>query len=224
MKRKVFGLLLAALMLSVLVIPAAAGDPAQVSGFYDISSANVTAAASTGTVTPVTVIIGGKTVTVQNNSNQLKVAVPGAAAGVEYLVLLTDDKGQTVPTVTNEVYYIDQKTGAAGLEFIVYPKLDELTAATNLKLYVNGSDKSQVTYSVSYTPLKSYPTPDYIPGDVDNDGYPTATDALWCLQNSVGDREFSALQTSAGDVDHDGYVTATDALWILQASVGDRTL
>ncbi len=61
----------------------------------------------------------------------------------------------------------------------------------------------------------------YALGDVDGDGYVTATDALATLQFTVGKISFHySQQEVAADVDGNGVVNATDSLLVLQRSVG----
>lgn len=60
----------------------------------------------------------------------------------------------------------------------------------------------------------------YREGDVNEDDKVTATDALMALQNAVGLREFSELQTYAADMNGDRKIEAGDALKILIAVVG----
>ena len=62
--------------------------------------------------------------------------------------------------------------------------------------------------------------PKGIVGDLDDDGYITATDALLILRASLGMDTLDEDHTKRADVDEDGYVTSGDALAVLRASVG----
>ena len=99
--------------------------------------------------------------------------------------------------------------------FTVYPK--SLSSGSTYYVYLSSSASGREEL-LRFNYYQSYTL-----GDVDGDGYPTATDALWVLQNAADNRSFSSTQMLAGDVDHDGYITATDALWILQYAAGNRT-
>lgn len=66
--------------------------------------------------------------------------------------------------------------------------------------------------------------PEVTPGDVDQDGSVTATDARLILQATSGNHELTPGQLKAADVNGDGIVTAIDARWILQVTTGDRKL
>ena len=57
-------------------------------------------------------------------------------------------------------------------------------------------------------------------GDPNNDGKINSTDALVCLQHSVGKTKLTGTAFTAGDVDKNGTINSTDALKILQYSVG----
>ncbi len=57
-------------------------------------------------------------------------------------------------------------------------------------------------------------------GDVDGDGKINSSDALSCLQHSVGKTKLTDSAFTAADVDKNGKINSTDALQILQYSVG----
>ncbi len=57
-------------------------------------------------------------------------------------------------------------------------------------------------------------------GDVNSDGKINSTDALLCLQHSVGKIKLEGDAFTAADVDKNGFVNSSDALKILQFSVG----
>lgn len=77
-----------------------------------------------------------------------------------------------------------------------------------------------VTVDLKYTPE----LPEYILGDVNNDGSITAADARLALRASVGLEKFTELQILAADTDKNKEITAADARMILRASVGLETL
>ena len=77
-----------------------------------------------------------------------------------------------------------------------------------------------VTVNLQYTPEE----PEYILGDVNNDGSITAADARLALRASVDLENLSDIQFLAADINKDGSVTAGDARMILRASVGLETL
>ena len=224
MRRKLMSFLLAGLLIASVCIPASAAGTATVSGFYGIGSAantTVTAAAYSGTVTPTTVSIGGKTVTVQNGSDQLKVSLSGASTTGQYLVLLTDDKGGSVPTTTSKILYIDQAPGSATVNFTVYPDLSGITAPQAMTLYItNNAGGGTVAVPVSYAPNASYPVPDYVLGDVNGDTAIDSQDALLILQYFASLVELTDTQKLSADVNSDGAVDSQDALLILQYFAG----
>ena len=75
---------------------------------------------------------------------------------------------------------------------------------------------------VNLKPAAKHPTPNYTPGDVDEDGKITSADARLALRRSVKLETYpeGSAQHLACDVDRDGSVTASDARLILRGSVG----
>ena len=66
------------------------------------------------------------------------------------------------------------------------------------------------------------PTPQYLLGDVNQDGRVTAADARLALRRAVGLETYAegSVQFLAADVNFDGKITASDARKILRAAVG----
>jgi hypothetical protein len=56
----------------------------------------------------------------------------------------------------------------------------------------------------------------YILGDVDNDGFITASDASVVLRYVAGDYKLTDVQQSSANVDGDNLITASDAAKILR--------
>ena len=69
---------------------------------------------------------------------------------------------------------------------------------------------------------KADQSPDFLPGDVNQDGMVTAADARLALRATVGLEHYAAdsVQFRAADVTHDGKITAADARKILRSTVG----
>ena len=62
--------------------------------------------------------------------------------------------------------------------------------------------------------------PSYIPGDIDQNGSVTVTDAIMALRSAMGLITLDELETEIGDMDGDGRVTVTDALTIMRIAMG----
>ena len=70
------------------------------------------------------------------------------------------------------------------------------------------------------TPTEVIPEPDYMPGDVNNDGKLNSGDAVLVLRRIVDLVELNEKQAKAADIDEDGKITTGDAVRILRISVG----
>ncbi len=70
------------------------------------------------------------------------------------------------------------------------------------------------------TPTEDIPEPDYMPGDVNNDGKLNSGDAVLVLRKIVDLVELNEKQAKAADIDEDGKITTGDAVRILRISVG----
>ena len=130
----------------------------------------------------------------------------------------------TLPTEKN-IRYIDQKAASGSVEFEIYPS-DLKAGAYSLCIVGEGGTLKKVAGFGYYQA--------YTLGDIDNDGYWTANDALYALQIAVNkttlrinnaDVPVTELMRLAANVDvklpgGDQYVTANDALLILQKAVG----
>ena len=81
----------------------------------------------------------------------------------------------------------------------------------------------QVTSMVAYTPADFEPgpeLPEFLHGDVDQDGSITVADALLVLRCAMGLLELTPDQKLIADRDGDGIITATEALIIVRMSMG----
>jgi len=220
--KKILSIGIVALLLVNLISITALADASADPGIYNVTVAN----AFQNTVSYEAQDANGNAVTARAadldgvaaaeffaNAVKLKITISNVSDGGFYLILAQNDDG--VPKESN-IAYIDQATAAEGkVTFTVYPK--SLSSGSTYYVYLSSSASGREEL-LRFNYYQSYTL-----GDVDGDGYPTATDALWVLQNAADNRSFSSTQMLAGDVDHDGYITATDALWILQYAAGNRT-
>ncbi len=71
-----------------------------------------------------------------------------------------------------------------------------------------------------YVPGYVGEAPSYIPGDIDQNGSVTVTDAIMALRSAMGLITLDELETEIGDMDGDGRVTVTDALTIMRIAMG----
>lgn len=236
MKKLRNALLLAGVLAALLCVTALAESQSLDGGFYVTGKeANVTVTPQTAageTVSSTSANVDGKDGYESFYPGSVKMAVTysgSIAAGENYVVLLVE--GNALPTVDNAIYYIDQTTTAStgSITFNVYPM--DIAGQKDLTLYIT-SDKAgfeTIAIPMGYAPAGSYDVQPYTLGDVDNDGYWTANDALYTLQIAVNkntlrisgeDVPVTETMKLAANVDGDQYITANDALRILQKSVG----
>ncbi len=130
-----------------------------------------------------------------------------------YGVLLIN--GSALPTVDDNILYIDQKTATGdSVEFTVLPIIPDADLEKDLTLYIssNASGEDLIVVPVAY----GVDAPAYTIGDINNDGYWNSTDATKTLQIGLKLIEYTETEALAADVNEDGYRNSTDATKILQ--------
>lgn len=220
MKRLLRSLLLGAILSALLCVGALAADSEPVKGgIYNIKSSNVTLKPNTEATTDT--VDGTEYTDYYANAVKFEVKAEKLAENQQYLLLVL--KGEGVPTADN-IAYIDQAAAQNGsVSFAAYPK--ELTKGTyHVYLVGGGTAFNAAEPDATFQYDKKYTL-----GDVDEDGYWTANDALYTLQIAVNkvvlkidgiDTPVTDVIRAAADTDKDGYATANDALLILQKAVG----
>lgn len=222
MKKRSRLLLAGVVLAAALSIGALAADEPVKGGIYDLKPGqNVTLTPQTEDETAIPVGKDGNTEGYYANAVRLGVEATGLEKGKQYLLLVLSGEG--APTEDN-IAYIDQ--AAAGengkVSFNAYPSA--LTTGT-YRVYIVGGGRA-----FSAGPAATFQVDQkYTLGDVDNDGYWTANDALYTLQIAVNkttikinnvDTPVTENMRLSADTDKDTYVTANDALLILQKAVG----
>lgn len=208
MKRRLMAMLLVCAMAAALCLTVSAADEA--SGFRDIgTAANLTVVPQTAEGAAVQDGSG-----VWADSDRLTVTYTAATAGKEYLVMLVS--GNTLPTASDTIRYIDQKTAeSTTVEFTVYPMLN---GTEDMTLFLTSNAPGFETIGV---PVKYYsPQPAYTLGDIDGENGINSYDASLILQHLVGTYEFIGNGALAADVDCENGVNSYDASLILQYLVG----
>lgn len=169
--------------------------------------------------------VDGKIVTLYENAEKFTLSYSDLESYSDsiskYHLVLMIGGTSSVPTESN-IYYIDQTSPVNGqVEFTIYPKQ---MAKGEYSIYFSKSEGKGLR-KVAYF---NYTKP-YVLGDVNDDGYWTANDALCVLQIavnrlniSVGGQNMEVTDTMklSADVNTDGFVTANDALLVLQKAVG----
>ena len=175
------------------------------------------------TVSGVSATIGGKSETFYEGAEQVEVTISGVTAGKYYMFFALTQETTTPPE--GAIKFVDQATASGTVSCKVYPM--DLSAGQTYYIYVSSNEESGLTALTKVGSFTYYEP--YTLGDVDDDGYWTANDALYTLQIAVNrdtltiDGESVAVTDTmrkAADTDKDTYITATDALLILQKAVG----
>lgn len=221
MKKRSRLLLAGVVLAAALSIGALAADEPVKGGIYNISGTGATLTPKTesqGTITPTT---DGDKTGYYANAVRMGVEATGLESGKQYLLLVLSGTG--APTEDN-IAYIDQAAAGAdgSISFNAYPSA--LTTGTYRVYIVGGSRAFSAGPAATFQVDQKYTL-----GDVDNDGYWTANDALYTLQIAVNkttikinnvDTPVTENMRLSADTDKDTYVTANDALLILQKAVG----
>lgn len=225
MKRLLRSLLLGAILSALLCVGVLATESEPVKGgIYNIKSSNVTLTPNTEATKDT--VDGTEYTDYYANAVKFDVKAENLTKDQQYLLLVlkggADGSAPGVPTAEN-IAYIDQAAAQNGsVDFTAYPK--ELTKGT-YHVYLVGAGKTFAESKVASFECDQK----YTLGDVDEDGYWTANDALYTLQIAVNkvvlkidgiDTPVTDVIRAAADTDKDGYATANDALLILQKAVG----
>ena len=225
MKRLLRSLLLGAILSALLCVGALAAESEPVKGgIYNIKSSNVTLTPNTEATKDT--VDGTEYTDYYANAVKFDVKAENLTENQQYLLLVlkggADGSAPGVPTADN-IAYIDQMAATETVvDFTAYPK--ELTKGTYYVYLVGGGTAFAQSQVASFEYDKKYTL-----GDVDDDGYWTANDALYTLQIAVNkvvikidgiDTPVTDVIRAAADTDKDGYATANDALLILQKAVG----
>lgn len=201
-------LLLTAVLAGALCVSALAAEPTE-AGVYGMTT-------ETGiTVTPQTA--EGKAIDASTQGDysdyyagavKFGVEATGLTAGSQYLLLMVSGDG--APGADNIVYIDQQAADANGtVAFTAYP---QALGKGSYRIFLLGGDQT-----LSSGPAASFQA--YVPytlGDVNDDTYINASDALQVLKFAAKLETPTETQTLAANVNRDGYINASDALMILK--------
>lgn len=141
------------------------------------------------------------------DAEKLELQFAGIGA-YQYVVFLLSD-GAEVPTESS-IRYIDQKSGAAEMDFTLYP--DQMRKEGDYAIYL--ADTGAYQQVASFTVVLAGETEDIL-GDADGDGEITVLDAVAVLQYCA-DMAPEAFVASAADTSKNGTIGVEDAVRILE--------
>lgn len=214
MKRLMRSLLLAAILSALLCVGVLATDSESVKGgIYNIKSSNVTLKPNTEATTDT--VDGTEYTDYYANAVKFEVKAENLTENQQYLLLVlkggADGSAPGVPTADN-IAYIDQMAATeTGVDFTAYPK--ELTKGTYYVYLVGGGTAFAQSQVASFEYDKKYTL-----GDVNDDTFIDASDALMILKHSAKLELLTERQQLAANVNNDLYIDASDALLVLKYS------
>lgn len=209
-------LLLSAILAMLLCVSAFAADQ----GIYGATAkgdANVSFQYYTANDTEVTAPtqVDGKDV--YADAVKIKVTYTGTVTANAQYLFVAQNAETTAPT-SQTIVYIDQNAAQAGsITFTAYPR--ELTSGKTYHVYLASSDTANgaITTLTEIAEYSYYAA--YTPGDVDDNGTITITDAQMALEYAVRIYTPNAKQLAAGDIDGSGVITVVDAQRILERAL-----
>lgn len=218
MKRLLRSLLLGAILSALLCVGALAAESEPVKGgIYNISEntdVTLTPKDASGSSIP-----AGTDTSISGdyyaNAVKFDVKAENLTKDQQYLLLVlkgnADGSAPSVPTADN-IAYIDQAAAQDGsVSFTAYPK--ELTKGTYYVYLVGGGTAFAQSQVASFENDKKYTL-----GDVNDDTFIDASDALMILKHSAKLELLTERQQLAANVNNDLYIDASDALLVLKYS------
>lgn len=203
-------LLLTAVLAGALCVSALAAEPTE-AGVYDVvktTETGITVTPQKADGTAIDASTQGDYSGYYAGAVKFGVKATGLTAGSQYLLLMVS--GDSAPGADNIVYIDQQAADANGtVAFTAYPQaLDK----GSYRIFLLGGEQT-----LSSGPAASFQA--YVPytlGDVNDDTYINASDALQVLKFAAKLETPTETQALAANVNRDGYINASDALMILK--------
>lgn len=203
-------LLLTAVLAGALCVSALAAEPTE-AGVYDVvkTAENITVTPWTADGTAIDASTQGGYSGYYAGAVKFGVEATGLTAGSQYLLLMVS--GDSAPGADNIVYIDQQAADANGtVAFTAYPQaLDK----GSYRIFLLGGDQTLSSGGLAVSFQAYVP---YTLGDVNDDTYINASDALQVLKFAAKLETPTETQALAANVNRDGYINASDALMILK--------
>lgn len=202
-------LLLTAVLAGALCVSALAAEPTEAGVYGMTTETGITVTPQTADGTEITKEdLGGDYSDYYAGAVKFGVEATGLTAGSQYLLLMVSGDG--APGADNIVYIDQQAADANGtVAFTAYP---QALGKGSYRIFLLGGDQT-----LSSGPAASFQA--YVPytlGDVNDDTYINASDALQVLKFAAKLETPTETQALAANVNRDGYINASDALMILK--------
>lgn len=201
-------LLLTAVLAGALCVSALAAEPTEAGVYGMTTETGITVTPQKADGTAIDASTQGDYSDYYAGAVKFGVEATGLTAGSQYLLLMVSGDG--APGADNIVYIDQQAADANGtVAFTAYP---QALGKGSYRIFLLGGDQT-----LSSGPAASFQA--YVPytlGDVNDDTYINASDALQVLKFAAKLETPTETQALAANVNRDGYINASDALMILK--------
>ena len=201
-------LLLTAVLAGALCVSALAAEPTEAGVYGMTTETGITVTPQKADGTAIDASTQGDYSGYYAGAVKFGVEATGLKAGSQYLLLMVSGDG--APGADNIVYIDQQAADANGtVAFTAYP---QALGKGSYRIFLLGGDQT-----LSSGPAASFQA--YVPytlGDVNDDTYINASDALQVLKFAAKLETPTETQALAANVNRDGYINASDALMILK--------
>lgn len=201
-------LLLTAVLAGALCVSALAAEPTEAGVYGMTTETGITVTSQKADGTAIDASTQGDYSGYYTGAVKFGVEAKGLTAGSQYLLLMVSGDG--APGADNIVYIDQQAADANGtVAFTAYP---QALGKGSYRIFLLGGDQT-----LSSGPAASFQA--YVPytlGDVNDDTYINASDALQVLKFAAKLETPTETQALAANVNRDGYINASDALMILK--------
>lgn len=201
-------LLLTAVLAGALCVSALAAEPTEAGVYGMTTETGITVTPQKADGTAIDASTQGDYSGYYAGAVKFGVEATGLTAGSQYLLLMVSGDG--APGADNIVYIDQQAADANGtVAFTAYP---QALGKGSYRIFLLGGDQT-----LNSGPAASFQA--YVPytlGDVNDDTYINASDALQVLKFAAKLETPTETQALAANVNRDGYINASDALMILK--------
>ena len=201
-------LLLTAVLAGALCVSALAAEPTEAGVYGMTTETGITVTPQKADGTAIDASTQGDYSGYYAGAVKFGVEATGLTAGSQYLLLMVSGDG--APGADNIVYIDQQAADANGtVAFTAYP---QALGKGSYRIFLLGGEQT-----LSSGPAASFQA--YVPytlGDVNDDTYINASDALQVLKFAAKLETPTETQALAANVNRDGYINASDALMILK--------
>lgn len=201
-------LLLTAVLAGALCVSALAAEPTEAGVYGMTTETGITVTPQKADDTAIDASTQGDYSGYYAGAVKFGVEATGLTAGSQYLLLMVSGDG--APGADNIVYIDQQAADANGtVAFTAYP---QALGKGSYRIFLLGGDQT-----LNSGPAASFQA--YVPytlGDVNDDTYINASDALQVLKFAAKLETPTETQALAANVNRDGYINASDALMILK--------